>query len=183
MKGCELERTNHSIISYSCRTRRSYSSEDKPSVNGPDKKAPKKRMTMNSQEASLSLEDVLAVRNALGFNQNNRHSSKSPSPSPTTATFDEDLQQDRSIPHTKRKREAIAINSSSMTIKEDEPEQPSSSQSVSTSTAALSSLSELSGNGPETNKNQTTDLEGICLYLCNGIMWKTTDRSSSFSSC
>jgi hypothetical protein len=52
-----------------------------------------------------------------------------------------------------------------MTIKEDEQEQqdrqPSSSQSVSTSTAALSSLSEQSRNGPETNKKQTTDLEGM----------------------
>ncbi|KAI8096709.1 uncharacterized protein BX664DRAFT_257747, partial [Halteromyces radiatus] len=40
---------------------RSYSSDGKAALIAQDKKAPKKRMTMNSQEASLSLEDVLAV--------------------------------------------------------------------------------------------------------------------------
>lgn len=50
--------------------RRSYSSigHHAASANA-EKKAPKKRMTFNSREASMSLEDVLAARNALEFSR------------------------------------------------------------------------------------------------------------------
>ncbi|CAO3677660.1 unnamed protein product [Rhizopus microsporus] len=44
---------------------------------GHDKKTPKKRTTLNSREASMSLEDVLAVRNALELYESGQ---RSPSP-------------------------------------------------------------------------------------------------------
>ncbi|KAL0092502.1 hypothetical protein J3Q64DRAFT_1633808, partial [Phycomyces blakesleeanus] len=56
---------NHSVVRQTHgRTRRSYRSGGKAAVAA-DKKAPKKRMTLNSREASMPLEDVLAARNAL----------------------------------------------------------------------------------------------------------------------
>ncbi|KAF7732551.1 hypothetical protein EC973_003298 [Apophysomyces ossiformis] len=56
---------NHTALrSAHGRTRRSYSSAGQIGSTG-DKKAPKKRMTLNSREASMSLEDVLAARTAL----------------------------------------------------------------------------------------------------------------------
>ncbi|CAO3616167.1 unnamed protein product [Cunninghamella echinulata] len=68
----ECKPENHVIIKTSSgRTRRTYDANGKflnPTV---DKKAPKKRTTMNSQEASMSLEDILAARQALGLNGNN----------------------------------------------------------------------------------------------------------------
>lgn len=58
-------------LSLSYRTKREYSSI------GHDKKTPKKRTTLNSREASMSLEDVLAVRNALELYESGQ---RSPSP-------------------------------------------------------------------------------------------------------
>ncbi|KAI9300625.1 hypothetical protein BJ944DRAFT_21426 [Cunninghamella echinulata] len=68
----ECKPENHVIIKTSSgRTRRTYDANGKLSNPAVDKKAPKKRTTMNSQEASMSLEDILAARQALGLNGNN----------------------------------------------------------------------------------------------------------------
>ncbi|CDS06408.1 hypothetical protein LRAMOSA08936 [Lichtheimia ramosa] len=65
----ECKPENHSVIRLSHgRIRRSYSSIGKHATSATvEKKAPKKRMTFNSREASMSLEDVLAARNAMEF--------------------------------------------------------------------------------------------------------------------
>ncbi|KAI8335714.1 hypothetical protein BC941DRAFT_429151 [Chlamydoabsidia padenii] len=140
----ECKPENHTAMkTHGGRTRRSYCSEEKTSTINPDKKAPKKRMTMNSQEACLSLEDVLAVRNALVFNQNNKQSSKSPSPSPTTA-FDEET-QDPSNHSTKRKREDNA------TVKNEQQDPPPPQDDNVTGT--LNPSSESTTNGLDTIKN------------------------------
>ncbi|CAO3608601.1 unnamed protein product [Cunninghamella blakesleeana] len=59
------------IFDFIHRNRRSYDPSGKSSCSSLEKKATKKRTTMNSQEASMSLEDILAARQALGFTHNN----------------------------------------------------------------------------------------------------------------
>ncbi|KAI8644856.1 hypothetical protein BD408DRAFT_412617 [Parasitella parasitica] len=64
------------------RTKRQYVSTERATTNA---KAPKKRMTLNSREASMSLEDVLAARNALEMYESHKdgdslQSSSSPPP-------------------------------------------------------------------------------------------------------
>ncbi|KAI9028085.1 hypothetical protein CLU79DRAFT_550798 [Phycomyces nitens] len=84
---------NHSVVRQTHgRTRRSYRSGGRPAV-GADKKAPKKRMTLNSREASMSLEDVLAARNAL----ESATKSASPSDSPLASPVElpEELEDER----------------------------------------------------------------------------------------
>ncbi|KAI8065216.1 hypothetical protein BC940DRAFT_304475 [Gongronella butleri] len=81
------------------KTRHAYNSEGLPQVAGPaaaaaDRKTPKKRMTMNSQEASLSLEDILATRQVLGLHPVNHAEPTSPT------------KQHLDVYPTKRKREA-----------------------------------------------------------------------------
>ncbi|KAG1151743.1 hypothetical protein G6F37_006265 [Rhizopus arrhizus] len=74
---CELcKPENHFVTRLSSgKTKREYSS------SGHEKKVPKKRMTLNSREASMSLEDVLAVRSALELYESGQ---RSPSPSAET---------------------------------------------------------------------------------------------------
>ena len=82
---------------YNYRTKRSYSSVGRPSTTGPavEKKAPKKRMTFNSREASMSLEDVLAARNALETNLPSVNESSAPS-SPVQQTSDKEEEENMS---------------------------------------------------------------------------------------
>ncbi|CAO3590882.1 unnamed protein product [Absidia cylindrospora] len=133
------------------RTQRSYSSEGKPVLNPQDKKTPKKRMTMNSQEASLSLEDVLAVRQALGFNHNNPRTSKSPSTSPTAA-----YKEPNYVPNIPAKRKRQENSSKTKTEDQDIKHDPFSP-------ATLPPLSEtVTANEPDNtdenkDKKQTMD--------------------------
>ncbi|KAI8878886.1 hypothetical protein K501DRAFT_227667 [Backusella circina FSU 941] len=76
---CELcKPENHTVTRLANgRTKREYDSLGRPAI---DKKAPKKRMTLNSREASMSLEDVLAARNAFELYQSKQQEERPPSP-------------------------------------------------------------------------------------------------------
>ncbi|ORZ14726.1 hypothetical protein BCR42DRAFT_57299 [Absidia repens] len=138
------------------RTQRSYSSEGKPAPNPQDKKTPKKRMTMNSQEASLSLEDVLAVRQALGFNHNNPRTSKSPSMSPTTAYKEPDYVPGISAKR-KRQESSSKTKAENQDIKQD-PSPPAALPPLSETVTA----NELDNADENKDKKQTMDpMKGI----------------------
>lgn len=62
--------------------------------------APKKRMTLNSREASMSLEDVLAARSALELYESNTNDKED-------TLKEEEEEQIESPPVNKRKRELI----------------------------------------------------------------------------
>ncbi|KAI8981016.1 hypothetical protein BDB01DRAFT_179881 [Pilobolus umbonatus] len=67
----ECKPENHSMNrQMNGRVKRQYDASGHSTSN--DKKAPKKRMTLNSREASMSIEDVLAARTVLELYENNQ---------------------------------------------------------------------------------------------------------------
>ncbi|OAD78527.1 hypothetical protein PHYBLDRAFT_163636 [Phycomyces blakesleeanus NRRL 1555(-)] len=101
---------NHSVVRQTHgRTRRSYRSGGKAAVAA-DKKAPKKRMTLNSREASMPLEDVLAARNAL--ESATKLSSPSDSPLASPIELPEELEDERRS--VKRRRDDKEADSDCM---------------------------------------------------------------------
>lgn len=68
------------MVLVSIRTKRQHVSTERTSAAVA--KAPKKRMTLNSREASMSLEDVLAARNALEMYESHKDKN-SPQPNPS----------------------------------------------------------------------------------------------------
>ncbi|ORX49448.1 hypothetical protein DM01DRAFT_1338122 [Hesseltinella vesiculosa] len=133
--------------------RHTYNSDGMPQI--PEKKAPKKRMTMNSQEASLSLEDVLATRQVLGLHSVN-HTEVSPSTSPTKTAFAEKPP----LPQPKRKRDVSppTPDSASSDLKEADQSQVRKSlkrQKENDNGLASSSSSQPSGqHTPSTKRSQ-----------------------------
>ncbi|ORZ00619.1 hypothetical protein BCR43DRAFT_511598 [Syncephalastrum racemosum] len=84
-------------------TRRAYNSSSTTILDG-DKRVTKKRMTFNSREASMSLEDVLAARSALEFPLD-RIKSESPPDSPKEeTTVESDRKEEEKATHTQENR-------------------------------------------------------------------------------
>lgn len=91
-RDCQLNRELR-FFSWNNRVRRSYSSDGRfaTSTTVTEKKPPKRRMTFNSREALMSLEDVLAARNALEFGAY----TSSPPSSPKAAADEESKSEDK----------------------------------------------------------------------------------------
>ncbi|KAI8370593.1 uncharacterized protein BYT42DRAFT_95181 [Radiomyces spectabilis] len=118
----ECKPENHTLIKLSHgKTRRQYINASQKHLMAIDKKAPKKRMTLNSREASMSLEDVLATRNALVFAESYQKSTDATSPvSPKNSPNMQD--EERTVKRPKHNEpEGDAVEA------EDDKPQPSSS--------------------------------------------------------
>ncbi|KAI9262118.1 hypothetical protein BDA99DRAFT_68106 [Phascolomyces articulosus] len=129
----ECKPQNHAVVKLAHgRTKRSYSSIGRPNTMSPqvEKKAPKKRMTFNSREASMSLEDVLAARNALETNLPTLNESSAPS-SPVKETEGEENNEENEHP-TPSSQPSHQQQQKSKSMKkekgEKEPSSPSSQQ-------------------------------------------------------
>ncbi|KAI9282671.1 hypothetical protein BY458DRAFT_496944 [Sporodiniella umbellata] len=101
------------------KTKQEYSSD------GQEKRVPKKRMTLNSREASMSLEDVLAVRSALELYETGKPSPTTSPPSPLTTHHHPNLSpalptlEEEALPATQERPEAS--DSEVITIKAPKP--------------------------------------------------------------
>ncbi|KAI8147106.1 hypothetical protein BJV82DRAFT_597763 [Fennellomyces sp. T-0311] len=110
----ECKPENHAVVKMTHgRMRRLYSSVGRPNAVVPaEKKAPKKRMTFNSREASMSLEDVLAARNALEFACPPLNESSAPNSPANSETADVKPES----PEAEQKKSPVAQESDDMDV-------------------------------------------------------------------
>lgn len=114
---------NHkSLRQHNGRTKRQYVSTERAAAIV---KAPKKRMTLNSREASMSLEDVLAARSALEMYESHKDGdspqASSPPPSHTNVSDDSppthhDADMEATTTATSPKNESSSMNGDATTL-------------------------------------------------------------------
>ncbi|KAI8988767.1 hypothetical protein BDB01DRAFT_783079 [Pilobolus umbonatus] len=117
---CELCKPNdHIEIKGYDRTRRYYKPSS-PSASDSDKRTPKRRTTFNSREASISLEEVLALRNAIEQSKTNDSSELEIDSEVNASSVDSDEVQKEGMPFEVEESEVMAKTTTKRQYKKSE---------------------------------------------------------------